>query len=216
MRNTQRHLILLAVLLAGYGMSLLVGSDRSPAAAHWPTSESVVVVEGWVVEPAAVHAWGKPEPGAIVERRYQHPAGTTAWLTLWTVPQPHAKTLLRKGPDRDLLGAGFSSETVPTGVLPLAEGQGALVARRGAERWLALYAYGEQRGLLGNSPQAWGLATVDALLDRPNDYFIARILVRWDDTETHVPVRARELADVLFPRLAAWYAAGRALERPQE
>jgi len=55
-------------------------------------------------------------------------------------------------------------------------------------------------------PLAWGLAELDALLDRPNDYFLARLLVPFTGSlEPADAAEAVSLADVLFPRLGTWY-----------
>jgi hypothetical protein len=71
--------------------------------------------------------------------------------------------------------------------------------------WLLLHVFGEQRGTVGNGPLGWGLAAMDSLAGRRNNYYLLSVLI---------PIHAGELAtergivltDFLFSRLTAWYA----------
>ncbi len=206
MQSSRRYLTLLSLLLLGVCISLGMGHRGSVATARYPTDDAVYQVKGWALEPLDILAWAGPEPGAILQRTYRNPSGLIARLAVWTVPQPQGKTLFRKGADRDVLGDGYTSEGVPQGLVPPGAGRDALIVRRGAERWLLLYSYGERRGLLGSGQKAWGLAEMDALFDRPNDYFLARVAVPIDQDPGARAVIAARLADVLFPQLATWYA----------
>jgi hypothetical protein len=218
-----RTLSLLAVLLVGNGLAQLLSRECPPASPQFPSDDAVYQLAGWEVGALQVHEFSDPEPGAIVQRAYRHGGGTTARLVVWIVPQPYAKTLLRKGPDRDFLGAGYLAEAAPATVAPPAHGS-ARILRRGDETWLLFSAYGERRGLLGeglpDQARAWVWAEADALLDRPNQYFMARLQVPLSagpssagpapaapPTPLH-PARleATRLAEVLFARLAGWYA----------
>jgi hypothetical protein len=222
-----RTLSLLAVLLVGNGLAQLLSREGPPASPQVPTDDAVYQLAGWEMGPLEVHEFTDPEPGAILQRAYQHGGGTTARLVVWIVPQPYAKTLLRKGPDRDFLGVGYLAEAAPAAVASPAHGS-ARILRRGDETWLLFSVYGERRGLLGerlpDQARAWVWAGADALLDRPNQYFMARLQVPLSPGPTSAdpmpaappatmhptqlePTRpeATRLAEVLFTRLAGWY-----------
>jgi lambda repressor-like predicted transcriptional regulator len=207
MPTARQYLSLLVVLLAGLVLVRVSGGDRTLAPAHWPAADAIYQVDGWSMEPMSVeNGYSAEQSAALLQRTYRRDGLLPATLIMWTQPQPQAKTLLRKGPDRDFLGEGYLSETPPASVVPPQPGRGALIARRGQQAWLVLYAYGERRGLLDMGPLAWGLAELDAVLDRPNDYFLARILVPFNPELEPPPVSAAaSLADSVFPRLAAWY-----------
>jgi hypothetical protein len=209
MPNRRRGLILLLVLGLGWGASTIVQAARQPALARWPTDDAVFAVPGWTVGPQQSDLMPTDDQlttGAIVQRAYRTPGGSNALLAVWTIPQPQAKTLFRKGPDRDFLGAGYVTKQV---ALPHAiPGGGALIATQGQERWLLLYTFGEQRGLLGSGVSGWAWAELDALLDRPNDYFLARLSLPLQDQERTITA-GLDLADSLFPRLAGWYSTPR-------
>jgi hypothetical protein len=85
-------------------------------------------------------------------------------------------------------------------------GVNALVAQRGAERWLALYGYGERRGLLGNGPLPWTFALFDGIVGRPNDYYKLYLTSRIDRVDPTQASDVARLAGALFPRIADWYA----------
>jgi hypothetical protein len=86
------------------------------------------------------------------------------------------------------------------------DGIGTLVADRGAERWLVMYAYGEDRGLLGNGPLPWALAVTDGILARSNDYYKLYLTASGDDLGEDRGRKVFDLAHTVFPRIAAWYA----------
>jgi hypothetical protein len=199
-----RYLTLSAVLLVGYGVSLLLTRDGSTPA-RWPENENLYQVNGWIAGPLDSQSFEKPEPGAILQRAYRRAVGESAQLVIWTVPQPYAKTLFRKGPDRDFLGAGYTSTAAPSEIARPTHG-GARLARRGDEVWLLLYTFGERRGVLGNGIDGWLFAELDALLDRPNDYFLIRAGVPIGGAGTSDSNAAVGLVDTLAQRVSSWYA----------
>ncbi|MEA2640632.1 MAG: hypothetical protein QOF51_2026 [Chloroflexota bacterium] len=201
-----RYLTLLAVLAVGLGLAVPLSRSGPMTVARWPTDDTMYQVEDWAPGALQVQSFTDPEPGAILQRSYNRLGGGMAQLVVWTVPQPQAKTLFRKGPDRDFLGAGYTSEEALPEIIRPVNG-GARVVRRGAEAWLLLYTFGERRGVLGDSASAWLLAESDALLDHPNDYFLARIGVPLNSPSSVEPTDATHLLDTLAARLAAWYAA---------
>jgi hypothetical protein len=207
MPDFRRGLILLVIVALGAILAATIVRPRPERAARWPADDSLYELDGWVARaPEVTLGQTDEETRALVQRVLVGADGTQAALDLWTNPQPQAKMLFRKGPDRDFLGAGYTSEPLPSALLPIAGG-GAIVARRGSEAWLLVYTYGERRGLLGNEPLAWGLAEWDALMDQPNDYFLARIALPFDAASSPPPIAtATSLSQILFPRLAAWYA----------
>jgi hypothetical protein len=104
------------------------------------------------------------------------------------------------------LGSGYTVQPAPPGLVPPGPGRSALIARRGEETWLVLSTFGERRGRLGNGVLGWGLVALDSTLGIPNDYYRASVMapVSGLAAEDVVPVVA--LADILFERLAGWYA----------
>jgi hypothetical protein len=207
--SAQRLILLLALLVGGLLAAGGANAERADSsAARWPTDDSVYTVQEWSAGPLAVlDTQLGDRPGALLSRAYRHDAdAVAAQFALWTVPQPRARMLFRKGPDRDYLGAGYVTEPAPLDLVPPAAGRDVIVARRGTESVLLVYAYGERRGLLGAGPMAWLLAELDAILDARNDYFLARVAVRFDD-DPRIAQAATSLADALFPRVASWYQA---------
>jgi hypothetical protein len=87
-----------------------------------------------------------------------------------------------------------------------AQQRGVSQMRRGEEGWLQLYAYGERRGLIGNGATGWAMAVFDTVIGQPRDYYLLRILVPTANNTPEAIRRASEVADVLFPRVADWYA----------
>jgi hypothetical protein len=203
--STPRILIALLIVVTGALLMRLQARDLKPA--RWPTEDAVFSVPGWTVSIASVDDLETAEETrAIVERQYTYRlTGQAADFVIWTEPQPQAKTLFRKGADRDLLGAGYTIEPAPDGLVPPIEGGGALVARQGDHAWLALYTFGERRGRLGDGFLAWSMAETDALLDAPNDYFLARLLVPFDENQTAMVGPALELSRRVFENVAIWY-----------
>lgn len=216
MPTFRQSLILLAVLAAGLVFTTVVPgtTNRTLTAARWPASDALYQVDGWDIGPAIVESSASDEQSlGIVQRTYRRSGEPPATLVIWTQPEPQAKTLLRKGADRDFLGEGYVSEAAAAGLVPYQPGRGALITRRGPDAWLVLYAYGERRGLFEIGPLAWGLAELDAFLDQPNDYFLARIMMPFQGTQRPPVAEATSLADVLFPRLAMWYQQQRDANR---
>jgi hypothetical protein len=200
-----RALVLTGLFLLATGvLRVLATSDASPAA-RWPMGDAMFQVDGWTVSSA------KPEiinGVQFVSWTYQNASGnTTATLTLSTSPE--AKRIYRAGPEVPFLGNGFTVQPMPALAQPRGAVQGALVGTRGDESWLQLTAYGEHRGALGNGPLAWGLTVFDTALGQRNDYYLARLLVpvSASGTDPAVAGAAQTLADVVFARLASWYAA---------
>jgi hypothetical protein len=104
------------------------------------------------------------------------------------------------------LGTGYTVETAPIEAdLELPDGIGELVASRGSERWLVLYAYGEDRGLLGNGPLAWALALMDGVVGKPNDYFKLYLMARANGAGDAADRDVVDLARTVFPRVATWF-----------
>lgn len=200
-------MILLVCVIVGSLLSI-AATNRSSRQPRWPADEGVFVLDNWRAGPIDVQTGdGDRYTGALLRRIYVDGAGHQLTLDIWANPQPQAKMLFRKGPDRDFLGAGYITETVGSDIAPARQGGGTLIARRGADAWLLVYGYGEKRGLLGNGPRAWIFAEWDALLDAPNDYFLARVITPYRGDQDSID-RAIFAANTLFPRLATWYAQG--------
>jgi hypothetical protein len=60
--------------------------------------------------------------------------------------------------------------------------------------------------MLGNGLLPWTLAVLDGITGQPNDYYKLYLTVRTDQRDPGVGRDVAELAGVLFPRIAAWYA----------
>ena len=132
-------------------------------------------------------------------------AGAAGTLTLVA---SHAPKLYAAGAEVPFLGNGLAVEPASSDLVgPDEAGIGSLIARRGTERWLVLFAYGERRGLLGNGSLAWATAVVDGVLGQPNDYYKLYLMVRSDNLDESAQREVVDLARGLFPRIAAWYAA---------
>jgi hypothetical protein len=187
-------------LLAGWG--LLGVTQRAQAAeARWPSENALYAVPGWAVGPASVDFVAPATH--VVTRRYARSGGPSTLVVLKTASE--AKHIYRTGAEVGFLGGGYTVEPAPASLVPAATGRSALIARRENERWLVVYGYGERRGLLGNGAPAWGLALLDGTLGHPNDYYLLSVMVRLDEDEAKAAA-ATDLANVLFPRVAGWYA----------
>lgn len=206
MPDFRHSLIAFGVVLVGIGLSV-AAVQRAPREPRWPASDELFVLPGWSVSPAEVQLGdGDRSTGALFRRVYSNAVGQRAVLDVWSNPEPQAKMLFRKGPDRDYLGAGYLSEPIGADRVPAIAGGGALIARRGSEAWLLLYTYGEKRGLLGNGPRAWLFAEWDAMLDQPNDYFMARLGMPFAGEVLPPTEAVVGAAQTLFGRLANWYS----------
>jgi hypothetical protein len=162
-------------------------------------------VDGWTVSQPRVEGRVDAAGNAtvlFVTWTLRSSTGDQAELNVTTSPQ--AKLVYRAGPDVPLQGSGYTVETAPAAlVAPQAE-RTAQIARREGDTWVQIAAYGEQRGVFGNGPVGWGLAVFDMVLGRPNNYYLARVLVPGDTPAA--AANAVHLADTLLPQLAAAYA----------
>jgi hypothetical protein len=208
MPGARHSLILLLFLAAALACSALLAIRHDRPAGRWPADDAFFNVSGYSVDAGQVDLSQDPESTAVLLQRSYHDdaTGRPAELAVWSNPQPDAKQLFRKGPDRDFLGAGYTTEPAPEGLVPPVPGGGALIARQGDYTWLVLYMFGERRGALGNGPEAWFFGEFDALLDERNDYFLARISVPYSTAEEPPTAMASGLATTLFSRLTDWYA----------
>jgi hypothetical protein len=205
MQSLQPRLALLIGLFAAtfWLLRIIQPAAQVDAEPRWPTDEAVFGVPGWQVGPASLEAANGDE---YVTHTYEAADGLEVIFVITT--SPAAKRVYRAGPEVPFLGSGFSISAPPTDLLTPVSGRGALLARRGEESWLELDSYGERRGLLGNGILPWALAIGDTLLGRPNDYYLTRVMVPLDPVDPSAVERAgraQNLANVLFPRLAAWY-----------
>jgi hypothetical protein len=202
-----RYLVLTAVLLAGAGLYAASGEPLGAGTARWPTADDLYMVQPWSVGQERVDE-NTNHAGLItrlVTRVFRSPDGGTATLTVLSNQAPK---LYGTGAEVPFLGSGYTVEPAPADLEPgVGDGVSALVARRGTEHWLVMYAYGERRGLLGNGPLPWTLAVFDGILGRPNDYYRLYLAARTDALDPRVGRDVAALAHALFPRIAAWYAA---------
>ena len=197
-----RALILTAIFAAGAVLNW-AGSGSARAEARWPADNSFYSIPGWSAsEPAVTQANGVD----FVTRTYLRPGDSSASAAVLTVAtSPSSKAIYRAGADVRFLGSGYAVEDPPLNSIPSAEGRSALIVRRGSQAGAVLYAYGEQRGLLGNGPLAWAWVGVDAVLGRSNDYYLATLVVPYDPITMKVDPEFIALADAVLPALAAWY-----------
>jgi hypothetical protein len=199
---------MLVVVVVALGCAALMAISHERPPGRWPTDDALFEVNGYAAGAARVDVSSDPESTAVLlQRSYRDLAtGRPAELVVWSNPQPDAKQLFRKGPARDFLGSGYTTEPAPEHLVPPVPGGGALVATQGDNAWLVLYMFGERRGALGNGVTAWVFGELDALLDQPNDYYLARVSVPFESVEAPPSELATNLATPLFSRLTAWYA----------
>jgi hypothetical protein len=196
-----RYIVLIAVLLAGAGLYASLGGPLGVGTPRWPADDGVYAVDAWTAGPQQVERINTAD---FVTRIFNGPAGANATLTLVTNQAPK---LYAAGAEVPFLGSGYVVEPAPDAVGPDSGGVQSLVARRGTEQWLVMYAYGERRGLLGNGPTAWSLAVMDGLTGQSNDYYKLFLIVRADQLDDRLGHDVADLARTVFPRVAAWYAA---------
>ena len=167
--STIRYLILTAVLSAG---ALAFAALSSPAslAPRLPTEEELFFVGGWNLVGGSS---GRIDDTAFITREYVT-GGAAARFVLKTGTA--AKAVYRAGPEVPFLGSGFSVTPAPAKVQPMLVGMSGLIAQRGDESYLIIYAYGGRRGVFGNGPLGWSLATVDGVAAQPNDYYLMTLL----------------------------------------
>jgi hypothetical protein len=202
--SLRRPLVLIALFLAAALLLANMAAPHAPAAPRWPTDPALFAVDGWSVAPESVDA---SRPGMVfVTRTYTAADGARATVVISTSPM--AKSIYRAGADVPFLGNGYTVEPAPPDLVPPSGQYEAFVARRTGEAWLQLASYGERRGAFGTGALAWGLSAFDALLGQPNNYYLARVLVAFDDARAADQARAaRQLAATLLPRLASFYAS---------
>src|SRR5207253_7914266 len=128
----------------------------------WPESQALYTTNVWSAGPQSVeHNMSSGSRTDLVTRTFRNQAGATATLTIVTNQAPK---VYGAGAEVPFLGNGYTVEPASPDLLSVAgSGVNALVARRGPERWLVIYAYGERRGLLGNGPIPWTLAIMDGI-----------------------------------------------------
>jgi hypothetical protein len=206
MQNTTiRYIVLVAVLLLGAWLGATIDASRVERAARWPSEDAVFAAGGWTVSRETIQeSWHGVR---VIQRTYRRSDGKVATLSL--VSSPDAKYIYRAGAEVPFLASGNLVSPAPVELVAPAPGQSAEIIRGPDDRaWLQVYAFGERRGLLGNGPLGWGMVAVDAVLGRPNDYFLARVLVPLAEANDQTAAReAANLAALVFPRLSAWYSA---------
>jgi hypothetical protein len=201
--TTARCLILAAFLALGNLLLLGIGQTRVARDARWPGAEAqqLYAVSGWTPQAPEV----QPVYGtALLQREYTRPDGAPALLVLTTTPE--AKRVYKAGAEVPFLGNGYSVQPAPPGLVPPGPGRSALIARRGEETWLVLSTFGERRGRLGNGVLGWGLVALDSTLGIPNDYYRASVMAPVSGLAAEDAAPVVTLADILFERLAGWYA----------
>src|SRR5262249_39654910 len=150
---------------------------------RWPESDTVYETQNWSAGPQRIAAGNNGT--TLITRELTSASGAHATLTVVVSRTPK---VYAPGPEVPFLGTGYTVENNPAlGLRTNAvtdrydgDGVGMVTASRGNERWLAMYAYGEDRGLLGNGPLAWALALLDGGLGRPNDYYKLYLTARTD------------------------------------
>ena len=196
-----RYAILIGVLVAGAGLYALVGDAPRSDGQRWPATEAMFAVDGWTASEQHVEHFN----GATFVTRVLHATDErTAQLTIIT--SQNAK-LFEAGAEVPFLGSGYQVAPAPTSIAPTLPGRDVLIAQRGTDQWLVVYGYGERRGLLGNGPVAWGMSVFDGLMGRPNDYYKLMLMTNLDGLNPPGERASVDLADTLFPRIVAWYAA---------
>lgn len=195
------------VLILIFGAAAWLVLSMSPAAQQsaaprWPTDDAVYALDSWASSSVALTQANGVQH---ITRTYSRPDGLAATFVISTSTE--AKRIYRAGAEVPFLGSGFSTSVPDATLVPPKPTRSAILATRGDEVLLEMHAYGERRGLLGAGPLAWGLSGWDGLVGRSNDYYLARIIMSPPKLDADTGQAAGALADVLFARLAAWYAA---------
>jgi hypothetical protein len=185
-----RSVVLIAVLLVAATLVMATGGPRATANPRWPTSDALFTVDGWMS--GAEHV-DYANGATFVSRTFVRSDAAPSTLTVVTNTSPK---LFVAGAEVPFLGTGYDVSPV--------DGRQALIASRGSERWLVVYAYGERRGLVGGGFMGWGLALFDGVFGRPNDYYKLYLTTALGENDS--AQQSVELADALFPRIANWYA----------
>jgi hypothetical protein len=193
-----RRALVLAALFVGAAVLLAsVAAPQVEAKPRFPSDEAVYAVNGWTVSPESVEG----RTGVLfITRDFRNVDNSQAQLIITTSPQ--AKLVYRAGADVPLLGNGYTVESASSDLVAPQANRTAQIARRGSDAWLQIVTFGERRGVFGNGAVGWGMAVFDMVLGRPNDYYLARVVVPF---KPETASRAVELADALFPRLAEFY-----------
>ncbi len=199
--SAARYLILAVVLSLGALGFSAAAQPTTPAAPRWPAGEELSAVTGWSSGPSVVERFN----GAQFITRHYTRGDVAVRLVIST--STSAKGIYRAGPEVPFLGSGYSVAPAPRDLVRSEKVSGALVVQKGDQASLLLSAYGERRGVLGNGPISWGLVALDAVLGRPNDYYLMSVLAPFDPANAPATAEVTQLADALFPRVAAWYAS---------
>jgi hypothetical protein len=200
-----RALTLGVVLLVGAALYATLGVTRGAGDARWPGVEVDLHAADWSAGQFSVDQ--DSTQTAIVTRVFNSQSGVSARMTVVTSETPK---LYAAGAEVPFLGTGYQVEIPSQELVPTTGPTKALVARRGTEQWLVLYAYGERRGLLGNGPVAWSLAMLDGALGRENDFYKLYLLVPADQLDPQLGLEVANLANSVFPQVAGWYASAAA------
>jgi hypothetical protein len=207
-------MLLLAALFAVVGVlswTLLDARAAATPAWRWPQDPSMFAVSGWSVSDQTLETGNG---NTYVTRQYRPTDGGTPATVIVTTSQ-NVKTVYRAGADVPFLGSGYESAALPPEAIAAANGRNVSLLRQGGSGWLQVYAYGETHGQLGNGALGWGVAIFHTVLGQTTDYYLARVLVPSDGTDdVAVARRASQLADVLFPRIATWYAGQPSAAQP--
>jgi hypothetical protein len=196
-----RFFVLIALFVSSVLAFGIVEPSNLPAAPRWPDQDSLYQVEGWQTTAPKVELANGTE---YVTRDYDSLTGQRATLTIST--SPVAKRVYRAGAEVPFLGNGYVVEPAPHTLASTGAAGGALVARKGDQSWLQIHVYGERRGQFGTGALAWALSVVDTMAGYPNDYYLLRIVVPFNDGDERELEAAESLAGTLFPRVGAWYA----------
>lgn len=200
---TAHRPLILAVLLALGAIAQLATAGPASAASRWPATAAVFDVPGWATGEAGIDSRGNT---VFVSRRYMSADGRVG-AVLSIATSTDAKRVYRAGPEVPFAGAGYAISTPSDQLARAGAGRIVFLATRGRERVIVFATHGERRGLVGNGPIGWALATIDGLLGRPNDYFEATLVLPLDDATQAVAVRdGAALADRVFTQIADWYA----------
>jgi hypothetical protein len=200
-----RYLVLTVSLLIGAALYVAFGQPLGSGTPRWPERQDIYAAELWTSGPIKVdHNENSGNHTDLVTRPFHNSDGTMATLTIVTNQAPK---LYGAGAEVPFLGNGYTVEPAPQDLVAGAGGGiSGIVAQRGTERWLVMFAYGERRGLLGNGALPWTLAMIDGIIGRPNDYYKLYLMAQIEPANAEKAQAVASLAGTLFPRIAAWYA----------
>jgi hypothetical protein len=193
-----RYAVLIGLLLVGAGLFATISEPAPAGPNRWPTSQDVFAVDQWTSGASSIE---EANGSTYVTRPFHRADGADANLTIIT---NRSAKVFGAGPDVAFQGAGYEIVAAPRD-LTGTQVDGFL-ATRGSDQWLVLYAYGERRGLLGSGWLGWGTAVLDGVLGHENDYYRIFLVSPFGSGEADGK-QIVALAQTLFPRIAAWYAA---------